>query len=198
MTSEMVMALPEEKENRYTYGDYISWSGEERWELIDGVPFNMSPSPSRKHQVILRELLGQFWSFLQDRECEVYSAPFDVRLPKADEEDEDIQTVVQPDILVVCDRNKLDEKGCRGAPDLIIEIVSPYTASRDMKEKFSLYERHGVREYWLVYPIEKTVMVFILGEDGEYGEPKTYSQHDTIEVSFLEGLVIDLVPALRE
>jgi len=192
------VALPIGKENIYTYGDYTSWPDEERWEIIDGVPFNMSPAPSRSHQVILRELLGQFWSFLQDRPCEVYSAPFDVRLPKADEEDEDIQTVVQPDILVVCDRNKLDEKGCRGVPDLIIEIISPYTASKDMKEKFSLYERHGVREYWLVYPIEKTVMVFILGENGEYGKPKTYSQQDTIEVSFLEGLTIDLMPAFRE
>ncbi|MEW6381383.1 MAG: Uma2 family endonuclease [bacterium] len=192
------MALPVKKENRYTYGDYISWPDEERWELIDGVPLDMSPAPSRRHQVILRELLGQFWSFLQDRPCEVYSAPFDVRLPKADEKDEDIQTVVQPDILVVCDRNKLDDRGCRGVPDLIIEIVSPYTASKDMKEKFSLYERHGVREYWLVYPEEKIVMVFILGENGEYGKPRTYSGQDTIEVSFLEGLTVNLVPVFRE
>lgn len=193
----MDMPVPVEKENKYTYGDYLSWSDEEQWELINGVPFNMSPSPSRRHQEILRELLGQFWSFLQKRPCEVYSAPFDVRLPEADEKDQDIQTVVQPDILVVCDRNKLDEKGCRGAPDLIIEIVSPYTAPRDMKEKFSLYERHGVREYWLVYPVEKIVMVFTLGKNGEYGKPKTYAQQDTIEVNFLEGLTVDLEPVFR-
>ena len=192
------MTLPEKKEKIYTYSDYINWPDEEKWELIEGVAYNMSPSPSRRHQEILRELLGQFWSFLKDKPCQVYSAPFDVRLPKADEKDEDIQTVVQPDILVVCDQNKLDEKGCRGAPDLIIEIISPFSIVKDLKEKFSLYEKSRVKEYWIVYPIEKIAMVFTLEKNKEYGKPKTYSQQDKIEVVFLDGLTIDLETVFKE
>jgi len=192
------MTLPAEKQTKYTFRDYVNWPDEEKWELIDGVAYNMSPSPSRRHQKILRELLGQFWSFLKGKECQVYNAPFDVRLPKTDEKDEDIQTVVQPDILVVCDPRKLDEKGCRGAPDLIIEIVSPSSASKDMKEKFALYERHGVKEYWIVYPVEKITMVFTLEKNGEYSKPKTYSQQEKIEIVFLAGLTIDLEPVFRE
>lgn len=189
------MALAITKEKRYTYGDYITWPNEERWELIDGIAYNMSPSPSRRHQEISRALFYQFYEYLKDKPCEVYYAPFDVRLTNTDERDEDICTVVQPDLLVVCDRNKLDEKGCRGVPDVIIEIVSPFSASKDLKEKFALYERHGVKEYWVVHPEEKIIMVFTLEEIekfNRYGRPENYADKDKIEVKTLKGLIIDL------
>ena len=124
----------------YTYEDYLLWSDEERWELIDGVPYNMTPAPSRVHQGISMELSRQIANHLAGKMCKIYAAPFDVRLPKSDEEEEQIETVVQPDLVVVCDGNKLDERGCKGAPDLIIEILSPYTAGKDMKIKRNLYE----------------------------------------------------------
>lgn len=126
--------------------------------------FDMSPSPSRNHQEISVELLRQFSNYLIDKTCKVYAAPFDVRLPEGDENDTNIETVVQPDIAVICDKCKLDDKGCKGASDLIIEITSPSTARKDLKEKLFLYEKSGVKEYWIVHPTDKTVMVFKLGE----------------------------------
>lgn len=187
------MTLAIKNERKYTYADYITWPEEERWELINGIAYDMSPSPSRRHQEISRALFYQFYEYLKDKACEVYYAPFDVRLPKAQEEDEDIPTVVQPDILVVCDLHKLDEKGCKGVPDLIIEIVSPFSAVKDVKEKFTLYERHGVKEYWLVHPEEKIVMVFSLDSSGsKYGRPQNYADADKIEVKVLKGFVVDL------
>ena len=150
-----------EKET-FTYGDYLKWPNNERWELINGVPYNMTPSPSRTHQGILAALLTKFYTFLEDKECKVYNAPFDVRLPEGAEKEEEIKTVVQPDLVVVCDQTKLDDKGCLGAPDLIIEITSPSTARLDLKEKFALYERMGVKEYWIINPTDETVMVFLL------------------------------------
>ena len=117
----------------YTYGDYLSWPDEERWELIDGIPHSMSPAPSRVHQEISMELARQIANHLIGKNCRVYAAPFDVRLPKGGEKDEQIETVVQPDLVVVCDESKLDERGCKGPPDLIIEILSPHTAAKDMK-----------------------------------------------------------------
>ena len=137
---------------KYTYGDYLTWCDEERWELIDGVPYNMTPAPSRAHQGISVELARQMANYLVGKTCRIYTAPFDVRLPKGEEKDERIKTVVQPDLLVVCDESKLDDRGCKGAPDLIVEILSPHTAVKDMKTKRDLYERVGVEEYWLIDP----------------------------------------------
>ncbi|HBK69238.1 MAG TPA: Uma2 family endonuclease [Firmicutes bacterium] len=176
----------------FTYGDYLSWSDEERWELIDGVPYNMSPAPSRMHQKISGELFKQIAIYLTGKTCEVYSAPFDVRLPKAEEDDEKVCTVVQPDLVVVCEQKKLDERGCKGAPDLIIEILSPQSAGKDMKIKFYLYEREGVREYWIVDPEHKTVQVFKLEAKGKYGRPEVYITGDQVKVGLFSDLVIDL------
>jgi len=193
------MALPSLKpENKFTYGDYVTWPDEERWELIDGYAYNMSPAPSRRHQEITRELVGPIFTFLVNKPCEVYFAPFDVRLPKADEKDEDIEDVVQPDIVVICDKTKLDDKGCRGAPDLIIEILSPSTAAKDMKDKLSLYERHAVREYWIVHPVEKIISVFTLTKDKIYVRPEVYTAEEKIKTAILEGLEIDLSMVFRE
>ncbi|MBI5207591.1 MAG: Uma2 family endonuclease [Candidatus Firestonebacteria bacterium] len=187
------MPYPIKKQaQKYTYGDYLTWPDDERWELIDGEAYNMTPAPSRFHQDILRELFLQFAEYLKDKTCKVYCAPFDVRLPDKNEKDEEIETVVQPDIVVICDKSKLDDKGCIGAPDLIIEIVSPYTVQKDLKEKFSLYEKKGVKQYWIVYPDDKMVMVFNLGKNKEYGKPKIYSKEDKIEVGIFRSFVIDL------
>lgn len=187
------MALPAKKINeKYTYGDYCNWDDGDGWELIDGVAYNMSPAPLRIHQKISRDLGWQVINFLKDKPCEVYYAPFDVRLPEADEDDKDIVDVVQPDLVVICDEKKLDKRGCRGAPDIVMEILSASTASKDMKDKFSLYERHGVKEYWIVHPEEKVISVFTLGENGQYGRPDVYSREDKIKTPLLEGLEVDL------
>ena len=193
------MALPVlKKGNGFTYGDYITWSDDERWELIDGYAYNMSPAPSRRHQQISRELEIAIGVFLAEKPCEIYDAPFDVRLPETDEADEDIFTVVQPDIVVICDEKKLDEKGCRGAPDLIIEILSPATSSKDMKIKLALYERHGVKEYWVVHPTDNIVMVFKLDKTKMYGKPDVYTEADKITTPILKGLEIDLELVFKE
>ena len=178
-------------EEHFTYSDYCTWPDDERWELIDGVAYDMSPAPSRSHQDISGELFFQLRSQLTDRTCRAYLAPFDVRLSHGDETDDEIDTVVQPDIVVVCDRNKLDDKGCKGAPDLVIEILSPSTSSKDLHEKFRLYERVGVKEYWIVHPLDRTVIVF--RRDGEsFGCPAMYAAEDRIEVALLGELVVDL------
>jgi len=183
-------------ENLFTYKDYLSWNDNKRWELIDGIAYDMSPAPSRSHQRISIELCRQLSTHLLDKSCQVYSAPFDVRLPKQSEPE--IDTVVQPDISVVCDNKKLDDKGCIGAPDIIIEITSPNTASKDLKEKFVIYEKHGVKEYWIIHPAEKTVLVFKLDDKGRYGKPDTYTSEDRIKVVSLDNLEIDLSTVFRD
>ena len=187
------MALPAYKEvERYSYGDYLNWPDEERWELIDGEAYDMSPAPSRWHQRISIELVRQIANFLSGKKCEVYSAPFDVRLPEADEDDSETMTVVQPDIVVICDPAKLDDRGCRGAPDFVVEILSPFTASKDQIEKLALYQKHGVKEYWIVHPTDNLLTARLLGKDGRYGIPKIYEGMGRLEVATLPGLTIDL------
>jgi Uma2 family endonuclease len=127
-------------------------------------------------------LTSTFHTFLEDRDCRVYVAPFDVRLPEGEEQEDEIRTVVQPDLVVVCDPKKLDDKGCIGAPDLIVEITSPTTARKDLKEKLDLYERKGVREYWIFHPTDETVMVFRLNPQAQYGRPGMYAKEDSIPV----------------
>lgn len=181
-----------ESQREYSYRDYLQSPNEERWELIDGTPYLMSPAPPRIHEEITVQLTTEFSLFLRNKTCRVYTAPFDVRLPSGDEPDEEIKTVVQPDIVVVCDRSKLDDKGCKGAPDLIVEIISEYSAKRDKKEKFQLYERVGVKEYWIIHPEERMVEVYQLENGDHYGRPEVYSGDDQIKVGILPGLTIDL------
>ena len=170
-------------DKRYTYADYASWDTDERYELIDGVPYLMAP-PLRVHQAISSELHGQLWDFLRDKPCKVYAAPIGVRL-NANSED---NTVVEPDIVVVCDPSKLDDKGIVGAPDLVIEITSPSSGRHDRLLKFDRYLRAGVREYWIVDPDTKTVSVNVL-KNGEYVH-RAYG--DTIPVHVLDGCEISL------
>lgn len=187
------MSLISSKENEnFTYRDYLTWSEDERWELINGVPYNMTPAPSTKHQEVLGELHLLFADFLRGKSCKVFLPPFDVRLPKViNQKDEDITTVVQPDLTVICDSTKIDERGCKGTPDLIIEILSPATTKKDMGVKLRLYEQCGVSEYWVVHPMDQTVLVFQLRE-GVYGTPTIYKTPDEVAVGLLADLIIPL------
>ena len=175
-----------------TYGDYLKLPGEERWELIEGVLYDMSPAPSKRHQQISVELTRQIATFLAGKECQMFHAPFDVRFPENDEADEDVASVVQPDIVVICDPSKLDERGCRGAPDFIVEILSPSTAAKDQIQKLDLYEKSGVTEYWIVHPADNTLTVRVLGADGNYGKPRIFEGKGKKHTSVLPDLEIDL------
>jgi Uma2 family endonuclease len=184
------MAVPLRKnDDLFTYGDYLKWPDDERWELIEGIPFDMSPAPSPYHQEILLNLSYEIKKYLKDKICKIYVAPFDVRLPEKNQSDEEILTVVQPDISVICDPAKLDKRGCKGAPDFIVEILSPHTAVKDMKYKLILYERHGVPEYWIVQPDGKVVMVHKLNEQKKYGRAEIYGKDDTIPLKLKEGTI---------
>jgi len=181
------------KAGDYTYGDYLNWPDDERWELIDGKPYDMSPASSRQHQKVVVNLLTIINNYLKDKKCEVYVAPFDIRLPEFEgQKDEEIKNVVQPDIVVICDESKLDNKGCKGVPDLVVEVLSPSTVQKDIKEKLQLYEQKGVKEYWVIHPRDKTLMVFKLNEEGKYNKPATYVKKDKVEVGILDELKIDL------
>lgn len=183
----------EEEEKYYTYADYAAWETDQRYEIIDGTAYMMS-APSVAHQTISGELFGQFWNFLKGKPCQVFAAPFDVRLfPREDGSDD---TVVQPDLLVICDKAKIaDGKACRGAPDLAVEIISPSNTESFLLLKFSRYLRAGIREYWLVDPNGKEVQVNIL-EPADGRNPARYismiySGPEPLEVSVLPGLTID-------
>jgi Uma2 family endonuclease len=187
------MGLPALKLNeRFTYQEYLTWPEGERWELIYGVAYDMSPAPSPQHQSIVVEFVTIIHNFLRGSPCQVYVAPFDVRLPEKDEADEEIETVVQPDIAIICDAAKIDQRGCKGAPDLIIEVLSPFTVKKDKQQKLRLYEAHGVKEYWLVYPLDQFVEVLILNEQGVYSRPIVYNRDERISVGLFPGLEIDL------
>lgn len=176
----------------YSYADYLQWTDKERVELIEGVPYLMTPAPSTKHQQIVRELVIEFGTFLRNKQCQVFSAPFDVRLLKENKtKNHDIYTVVQPDLVVVCDKSKLDKRGCIGTPDLVIEVLSPSTAAHDYIRKMDLYEKHGVKEYWIVQPTDEIVMVFNL-KDSLFGKPAIYDKTSKIQVSIIEGFEINL------
>jgi len=182
------MANPARKQ-RYTYADLLGWPEGERWELIDGQAWDMSAAPSIDHQGILGELFVAIAVFLRDKPCRAFPAPFDVRLPGAEIADDRIDTVVHPDIVVVCDPAKLDRRGCLGAPDWVVEILSPATAAKDQGIKRALYERHGVREFWLVHPADRVVIAYRL-EAGAYGKPEIAAEGDDIVPALFPGLTI--------
>lgn len=191
--------LAEKLVERFNYGQYYEWNDGERWELIDGIPYNMTPAPVRRHQGILMHLSLIVGNFLVGKPCQVYFAPFDVRLPDSEQQDDsDVPTVVQPDLVVICDEKKLDDRGCRGAPDLVMEILSPSTSRKDIGVKFNLYERHGVREYWIIHPAEESLMVFTLGEDGKFGRPQGYGRGDFATSAVLDGLELNLEEVFAE
>jgi Uma2 family endonuclease len=187
------MLIPKLKEDeRFSYADYLAWPDEERWELIDGEAYDMSPGPGMRHQRIVVRLARYFDVHLDGKPCQVFAAPFDVRpLANTDMSDDEVDTVVQPDLLVVCDEKKLEERGVTGAPDLVVEILSPYTARKDLTKKFDLYERAGVREYWLVHPDEQIIQVYRL-VDGRYGRHQAVGPGDLLGVSWLDDFSLDV------
>ena len=183
----------------YTYADYLQWRFKERIEIIKGKVFKMSPAPARLHQKVSRELGGIFYNHFRNHKCEFYVAPFDVRLidkRKKSAKDEDIITVFQPDICVVCDPKKLDKKGCLGAPDFIIEILSPGNSKKEMKYKYELYEENGVKEYWIVDYREKVIWRYVLKDNIYIGlkpliEEEMATSSIFPDLSFLVGEIFE-------
>jgi Uma2 family endonuclease len=151
----------------YTYADYLKWDFTERVELIKGKVYQMMAAPGSRHQILCVKLIVLLSNSLKRKGCQVFTAPFDVRLPGKSKEDLGIDTVVQPDVCVVCDKSKIDAKGCLGAPDIIVEILSPSNNLLEINKKFDLYEQSGVKEYWIVSPQDNTFLVNIL-IDGHY------------------------------
>jgi Uma2 family endonuclease len=183
------------EDRRYTYADYKSWelAEGERFELIDGLAYAMA-APNDFHQAILVEITTQMVVYLRGKPCKVRPAPYDVRLFYAEDESDD--TVVQPDISVICDEKKRGSEGCRGAPDLVVEILSPSNTADEYIRKFNLYMKAGVREYWIVEPKSKTVQAFVLQNDAYTG--KVYDSGMTLYSAVLEGLSITLGDVFAE
>lgn len=187
MVTDIELLDPNKK---YTYADYLKWKFDEYVELIKGQIYKMSPAPSTNHQGISTQLVTFINYHLTESNCRVFHAPFDVRLfPEKDNSKNN--TVVQPDLCVICDPSKIDEQGCLGAPDLIVEILSPSSSKRDSQDKFSLYEEAGVLEYWMVFPSEKIVQVFDL-KKGKFALREMYSEADHIPAGIFPDLKIDL------
>ena len=180
---------------RYTYADYLTWLDGETRELIHGFIHMMSPAPRMTHAIVSKNIYWYLESVVRNNKskCKVFYAPFDVRFPKGGETAYDkIDTVVQPDICVVCDLSKLDERGCCGAPDMIAEVLSPSTNKKDLTKKFALYEESGVKEYWIVYPNDKAVHIFLLQEDGKYDAGAIYELEGKVPVHVFDNYLIDL------
>jgi Uma2 family endonuclease len=177
----------------YTYADYFSWKLDERLELIKGKIFKMSPAPSNLHQGVSFELTFIFAKFFENKKCTIRNAPFDVRLKNHQKStsDKEITTVVQPDICVICDPAKLDDRGCIGAPDLIVEILSPGNSKKEMNIKFSLYEENGVKEYWIVEPLQKSILVYTLQND-KYIGLKPFTEDEQMKSVLFPDLVFDV------
>ena len=193
------MAVPKHQTGTFTYADYLTWPEGERWELIHGIAYNMSPAPGRAHQRMTTRLTRIIESRTENSTCETYVAPFDVRLgPEENATDEQTETVVQPDISLFCDLTKLDERGAHGAPDLVVEVLSPSTGYKDQTEKLALYESAGVREYWIVNPDAAYVMVYRLESDGRFGKPDYYRRDDALISNILGDPPIPLSEMFRK
>lgn len=182
---------PFAENGRYTYADYLTWQIDEMVELIKGKVFRQVAAPRRIHQEISGKIFNRLYNFLEGKKCMVYSAPFDVRLPVKSKKHEDIDTVVQPDICVVCDPEKLDDLGCVGAPDLIVEILSPGNNKKELQNKYDVYEESGVKEYWIIHPNECTLIVNSL-VDGKYRASRIFTHGDNVASQAVEGFVLDL------
>ena len=184
------MGLQLKDQHHHTYADYLGWPEDVRYELIDGEAYLMSPpAPTISHQTVAGEIYRQLANALDGKPCVALIAPVDVRLPKADEADDAIDTVVQPDVLVVCDPSKISERGVRGAPDWVVEVLSPGTASHDQINKRRTYERAGIAEYWLVHPTDRVLTVYRL-ENGAYGKPDMQELAGETAISVLPGVTI--------
>lgn len=173
----------------YTYADYLLWQFSERVELIKGYILKMSPAPSMVHQTVSMNLSVSIATVLKNKSCRYFAAPFDVRLPiKSEKKD---TTVVQPDLCIICDEAKLDKRGCNGAPDLIIEIISMKNSKHDVDTKFKLYEESGVLEYWIIEPYDKILLIYTL-IDGKYIGLKPFSEGEKIASPLFPEMQIEL------
>lgn len=175
--------------NKYTFQDYLTWPDEERWEIIDGVAFNMTPAPGSKHQLIVGSVYRVIGNQLVRKTCTAFIAPTDVVLSDYD--------VVQPDVFVVCDKKKITDANIQGAPDLVIEVLSPSTTLKDKREKKTLYEKYGVKEYIIIAPLEKYVERTLL-EDGKFSRPEIFGPRDILVLRSLEGVEIKLEEVFEE
>lgn len=174
-------------DHHYTWADYLKFPDDERWEIIDGVAYNMAPAPSPEHQQLSAELVIQIGTQLRGKPCKEFVAPFDIRFQESDTTDK----VIQPDLLVVCDRSKITPKGLVGAPDWIAEILSPSTAGHDQIIKRALYERHSVREYWLVHPVDHILTIYRMQPSVAYGMPEILELKGKTAITAVPGLEID-------
>jgi len=176
----------------YSYADYLQWKFDERVELIKGRIFKMSPAPSSYHQEISVEITRVLANYLKGNLCKIYSAPFDVRLIHKSKNNHDVQTVVQPDICVVCDPSKIDERGCLGAPDIVVEILSPGNNKKELQNKYEVYEENGVKEYWIVSPQDKTFFKYTLNQEGVYDPSRLLTSGSEVSTPILPGFVMSL------
>jgi Uma2 family endonuclease len=183
---------PDMSYGNYSYADYLTWEMEEMVELIKGKVFKKAAAaPRRIHQRLAGNLYYNIRQFLHGEKCQVYFAPFDVRLPVKSKKDDKIFTVVQPDICVVCDLEKLDDKGCVGAPDLVVEVLSPGNKQLELQHKYEVYEESGIKEYWLVEPEGQTLLIYTLVQ-GKYQSSRLMTLGDIAKPSVIKGFALDL------
>jgi Uma2 family endonuclease len=174
----------------YTYADYLTWKFQERIELFKGKIHAMSPAPASRHQRISSKIGYEFQKFLEYKPCSVFYAPFDVRLEQT-KNDKKVFTVVQPDISIICDESKIDERGCVGAPDVVVEILSPGNSTKEMKNKFDLYQEAGVLEYLIVQPADNTILQYQL-LNGQYVNYRPLTIEDSLKSTVLTGFEVPL------
>jgi Uma2 family endonuclease len=182
----------------YSYADYMRFEFEERLEIIKGQLFKMSPAPSRSHQGISGNIFVPIYNALKGKPCRVYTAPFDVRLAKKNQDDKEVFTVVQPDIVVVCDQSKLDKRGCIGAPDIVVEILSPGNNKKELINKYEVYEEAGVKEYWIVSPTHKTFFRYILDENGKFQPTKMLTEGEEVTTPIIPNFKLILEEVFQD
>lgn len=176
----------------YSYADYLKWQFDERIELIKGKIFTMTPAPNTYHQIVSGVVFNELYTYLKKKPCSVFSAPFDVRLPRKSIEDNTIYTVIQPDICVICDPIKVDKKGCIGAPDIVVEILSPGNNKKELQNKFEVYEEALVAEYWIIHPDEHTFLKYVLDVENKYRAERLLTVGDEVRTPILPGFILSL------
>lgn len=192
------MAIPKLKTDKFSYADYLTWNDDKRREIIEGWAYDMSPAPKQKHQTVSMNLSRIFSNYLKGKSCKVFAAAFDVCLCEKNESDEEIENVVQPDISIFCDNSKLNDKGAKGSPDLIVEILSESTYKKDLGVKLLLYQKYGVKEYWIIDPATDSLTVYKLDTSGRYQIDKEYTKDEKIIVGIFPELEIKINEIFEE